>query len=273
MNRWLVALTIAMSAMLAINSVLGPFVFDVVAYGFPESVANQGIGLDAVSLLLVAPLGLLSAWATSKRWSLGPLVALAVAAYTAYMLVQYLVGPNYTYAARIYPFQLVTFVASLATATLAWQVLSAGPPWTHRRRLTAGVMFGVAAFVVLRYLPTLIGAAGEDPLPEEYTTAPAFFWTIVLMDLGIFVPAAIATGVGVLRQARWAAAAALSITVWFTLVTVAVWAMALTMVVNDDPYASDGQVVLFLALSVVTVGYAGWALRDTFGPRHSRRGA
>ena len=93
------------------------------------------------------------------------------------------------------------------------------------------------------------------------------------MDLGIFVPAAIATGVGVLRQARWAAAAALSITVWFTLVTVAVWAMALTMVVNDDPYASDGQVVLFLALSVVTVGYAGWALRDTFGPHHSRRGA
>ncbi len=40
---------------------------------------------------------------------------------------------------------------------------------------------------------------------------------------------------------------------WYALVTVAVLAMAVTLVINDDKYASTGQLILFMVVAVVVV--------------------
>lgn len=264
MPRWLPYATAAMALMLAFNSVVGPFLLDAVDYGFSETIRNQAIGLDAVSLVLVAPLALAAAGATRRHNMAGPLLSLAVAGYTAYMMVQYLVGPDYAVAARIFPFQLALFALSVVVAFGAWNA-ARDPVTVARPRLTAGILFAVAAFVILRYLPVLAGSATEEALPDEYAENPAFFWTIVLMDLGLYVPATIAAGVGLLRGAAWAAKGAAAVVAWFAIVTIAVTAMGIAMLANDDPFASTGQVVMFVPLTVVAVAVAGWLFRPLLG--------
>jgi hypothetical protein len=113
--------------MLALNSILGPFVLDAIDYGFSETVNNQGLGLDAVSLVVVAPLALFAAMLIARGNPAGPLLALAIGAYSAYMAVQYLVGPNYVVAAHIWPFHLACFVVAIVVAVGAWTKSAESP--------------------------------------------------------------------------------------------------------------------------------------------------
>ena len=62
------------------------------------------------------------------------------------------------------------------------------------------VAVAMAGFVFLRYLPGLVGSITTEPLPAEAASDPAMYWLIVLLDLGVFVPAALLTAVGLRRQ-------------------------------------------------------------------------
>ncbi len=61
MHRWLSLGTVAIAIGLAVMGLLGPFVFDTIDYGFSETIRNQAVGLDAASLLIVAPVAAFSA--------------------------------------------------------------------------------------------------------------------------------------------------------------------------------------------------------------------
>lgn len=45
----------------------------------------------------------------------------------------------------------------------------------------------IAGFVVLRYLPALLGALAERRIPEVFLDARTFCWSIFLLDLGAVV--------------------------------------------------------------------------------------
>lgn len=109
------------------------------------------------------------------------------------------------------------------------------------------MLLGLAAFVTSRYLPALAGSVGEEALTEEFAAEPAFFWTILLMDLGIVVPLAVAAAIGLRHGTGAAVKGQYAIVGWFALVPPSVAAMAVAMVVNDDPHASSASMVVFVA--------------------------
>jgi hypothetical protein len=80
---------------LAAVGLLGPFAAGVIDYHVTDTLRNQTIGLDAVSLLVVAPLSFLAALLVIRRHVAGAALALGIGAYTTYMLVQYILGPEY----------------------------------------------------------------------------------------------------------------------------------------------------------------------------------
>lgn len=125
------------------------------------------------------------------------------------------------------------------------------------RRATHTVVVGLlAAFVVLRYSSGLVATFTEEPLPSELRADLAMYWLIFLMDLGVFVPVAVAVMVGLWRGSEWAMPALAGLVAWYLLVTVAVGAMSIVMVVNDDQYASSGQLGLFAAMTLALLAYA-----------------
>lgn len=143
---------------------------------------------------------------------------------------------------------------ALATA-LAVNTLLGPEDSPAARRWIAGALLGLAAFVVLvQWLPVLADITGGQPSRADYLESPTMTWTIVLLDLGIAVPAAVAAGVGLLRRAAWARTAAYATIGFFALVGPAVAAMAITMQVNDDPNAAAGNVVLMTLVGLLLAG-------------------
>lgn len=244
---------------LAINSLLGPFVADVIDYPLSETLINQTIGLDAFTLIVVAPACLLAAAMTLRGHPAAPIFAIGVASYAAYMLVQFIAGPAYLEVPDVLPLQLALLILSGSLGFAAWNAIDRDAlrrSSTRADRRVAIAMFLLAAFVTLRYLPTLAGSLTAEPIPEESRDDPTMFWLIVMLDLGAVAPAAVAAGAGLLRGASWALAAAFAVAAWFALTAPAVATMAVVMLMRDDPFATTGTADLLAGAAIVFVGYA-----------------
>ncbi len=107
--------------------------------------------------------------------------------------------------------------------------------------------------MLLRYVPGLLGSFSNTALGPESAGDPAMYWLILLMDVGVFVPLALMVARGLRLGRSWAEPAFFGLLTWHALGTVAVLAMAVTLVVNDDKYASTGQLILFMVVAVVVV--------------------
>src|SRR5215216_5978565 len=79
---WLGIASVALGAGLIANSLLGPFAADTIDYPWSESMRNQAIGLEAISLFLVAPLCILAGLLSLRGRPTGPVLAFGPAAYT-----------------------------------------------------------------------------------------------------------------------------------------------------------------------------------------------
>jgi MFS family permease len=267
---WLGLALVALGVGLIVNSLLGPLVLDAIDYPVSESLLNQTIGLEAVSLFLVAPLCVLAGVLALRGHAAAPVVALGPALYTAYMFLQYVIGPEYDYYPGVLPLHLALFILGAGIALAAWAAVDRTrlPQMTRRsQRRYAVVLLLLAAFVMARYLPVFIAGLSGDPLSAEYRSDVSMYWSIVLLDLGLVVPGTIAAAVALLRGATWAGTALYAVLGWFALVPPSVAAMAVVMVLNDDPHASTGQAVL---LTVAAAVFAALMVR-LYRPLFARR--
>ena len=76
----------------------------------------------------------------------------------------------------------------------------------------------------------------------------------VVIEAGLAGVPTVATAVGLFRRAAWSGTGLYAVVGWFALVPVSVAAMAIVMLVNDDPHAATSDAV------VLTVAAAGFAL-------------
>lgn len=252
---------LVLAAALVVNTVLGPLVTDVVDYPISGTLLNQLIGLEIVSVGLVAPLCVVAGVLGLRGHRAAAALGFGPAAYTAYMFLQYVLGPEYGGYAPVVPFHLAVFTLGGVLAVWAWTVVDQQPLPILTRRTERGygvVLLVLAAFVVSRYLDAVTGTVDGQPIAAEFADARTFYWSIVLLDLGVVVPATVIAGIALIRGARPAHTALYAVLGWFALVPPSVAAMAATMVVNDDPHGSIGQVI---TLSVVAVLFAGFAVR------------
>jgi hypothetical protein len=252
---------------LAIVSLLGPFAGGLIDYHVTETLRNQTIGLDAVSLLVVSPLSGFAALLILRRHVAGAALALGIGAYTTYMLSQYIVGPEYERLPGnnelIFPLYLVLFALGWIVALAAWNQI--GKARVPRSRLVGKLVLPVLGFLAFsRYLAALPDWMSASPEDSSYLAGPTFSWAIVMLDLGIFLPATIAACVGLVRGSPWADKALYMVVGWFALVGLAVAAMAITMYANDDPNASGVSATFMTTLGVALAVLALFVFKPLF---------
>lgn len=251
---------LALAALLTLNSLLGPLLLGVVSYPISTSMTNQLLGLEVVTLVLVVPWTVLAGLLVVRQDPRGPLLALGPTSYTAYMFVQYVVGPEYGAYSGIVLLHVALFALSGGLALVAWSSAQRAPvpnvSVRQRRRLCLALL-GLAAFVLLRYVPTFTGALTGEPIAAEFRDARTFFWSIVLLDLGVVVPVTAAAAVALFRGTGAGQRAVYGVVGWFALVPASVAAMAAVMLVRDDPHASPSTLVLLTVATVVFVAFAG----------------
>ncbi len=165
--------------------------------------------------------------------------------------------------------QLGLFAGGWLLAGLAWRLDERRLAQERERGLDLAPGHGwaalaLAAFVLLRYLTALIGSLTDEPLRDELAADPAMYWLILLLDLGVYLPATVLAAAGLRRGVPWAARLHRGLMGWVALTAVAVAAMAATMQVNDDANASVGRMVLFIVVAVAIVGYTARIFRPLF---------
>jgi hypothetical protein len=269
-DGWFAATLLILAAALVLNTVLGPLGVDVLAYPVTETVENQLVGLELVTVVLVAPWCVVAAVLAARGHAAATPLAIGPAGYAAYMFVQYVLGPEHdTYAPGVL-LHLALFTLGLAIAVWAWvRTVASAVAWPARHRRAHALALGLlAAFVLSRYVGGLAAAlGGGGPVPAEYREEPTFYWSIVLLDLGIVLPATVAAAVAVWRGTRTAAAALYGVVGWFALVPPSVASMGAVMLAREDPYAAAGQVVALTTVAVLFAVYAVVVFRHLFG-RH-----
>lgn len=257
-DRSLLAGLVVLAIGLAANAILGPLFLGTIDYRFGESMTNQGIGLDAVALFVIAPAALMAAWLVRRQHVAGPPVAFLPAAFAAYMAPQYVIGPDYQQLPgnneRFFLLHLGLLLVGISVLLLAWQAvdrihLLPNTRASDRRR--SWVLFGAAAFVLLRWLPFLPELVSGAPTTPEYLDNPTAFLLIALLDLGLVVPASLTAAFGLRAGALWARSAAYAVIGFFAVVPLAVAAMAVSMVLRGDPNGSVGTAVGFSGAAVV----------------------
>jgi hypothetical protein len=257
-GRGLGCAVLVLGTALAANAVLGPLLLGVIDYRFGKSLTDQGIGLDAVVLVAVVPLCAVAGLLTLRGHRAGPVLALAPSAFAAYMLPQYVIGPRYDAipgnSERWFPAHLGLFVLAVAVLAVAWSAIDgvALPPASQRSdRRRSWVMVGVAAFIVLRWLPPVTDLVSGKGGNQAFADNPTAFFLVAMLDLGLVVPAAIAVLVGLRAGACWARKGAYGVIGWFALVPLSVAAMSLTMQVRHAPAASTGATVSLAVVAAV----------------------
>jgi hypothetical protein len=101
----------------------------------------------------------------------------------------------------------------------------------------------------------------------EYASSPTPFWLVKLMDLGLVVPAALTTAVGLWRHRGWAARAAHVVFTAYTCVGLSVACMALVMLAHGDPDASPAMAAGFGLFALAFVALTVALYRPLFATR------
>jgi hypothetical protein len=267
---------LALAAILTANSLLGPLFVDLLSYPISRSMTNQLLGLEVVTLVLVVPWTALAGVLVLRQDPRGPLLALGPTSYTAYMFVQYVLGPEYGAYSRAAVFHTAVFVLASGLALVAWSRAQRGPvPLTtaRQRRWTSIALLGLAGFVLLRYLPMFVGSITHEPISAEFRDARTFFWSIVLLDLGVVVPLTVAGAVALRRGSEAGRRAVYGLVGWFALVPPSVTAMAAVMLVRDDPNASAPTLALLVTATLAFWMLAGRVFGHLRGPGAETEGS
>lgn len=269
---------LGLAGALLLNSFLGPLVLGVVSYPITDTVENQLVGLELVSVLLVVPWASVAALAALRGHPAAPLLGIAPSAYAAYMFVQYVLGPEYPrYGVTAFA-QLGIFILAGGTMLWSWS-LARGVPLPSMRRGQAtryGVLLlAFAGFVLLRYVGVFVGAVRGSAIENEFADERTFFWSIFLLDLGIVVPCTVAAGLSLMRGTAVGQRALYALVGWFALVPPSVAGMAAVMWARDDPNASIPTAMLLSVASVI-FGVVAWrifdpVLRGSRGVDHPQR--
>jgi hypothetical protein len=255
-------LLIALGVIVAAVTLLGPLMTGVIRYRTSATTLNQIVGGDVAALLLVAP-ACVGAGICALLGHRAAVVALAPTAFVLYTYTQLVVGQEYLRLPgnneRFFPLFYAGFVLAAVVFVMIWGGPAAAElpiPSARLRRVTAIALLAVALFLLLQHLPSLVDAWRPVPQRTEYVSSPTPFWLVKLMDLGIVVPVATATAIGLLRAAPWAARATYAIVGVYALLGASVAGMAITMYAHDDPDASMATAAGFTVFAGVFLALA-----------------
>lgn len=270
----LAGLLLLLAGGMAAVSALGPVGLDLLQHRTSDTTLNQLRGSDAAVLLAIAPLTLVAAVLVRRRHPAAPLLATGIGAYAVYTYAQVVIGQEYLdlpgNVERFFPLLLAVFVTAEACVVLGWRLVPRDLPALSPslRRTTGIALLAVAAFLALGlHLRSMVTAWTDPTALTEYASSPTPFWLVKLMDLGVVVPLALVTGVGLLRASAWAIRVMYPLLTAYTCLAVSVAAMAVVMAVRDDPDASVALVAGFAGFALLFSALTAAAYRPLFRQR------
>lgn len=275
-NRLVAVVAFALGCAMATIALLGPLAFEVIEYRISDNMENQQLGVDLTQLVILAPLAVLAAALWWRDHPLAPIVSLVPALAGAYFLFQVILTPEYlTYTGNnedAFPLLYAALLLANVLGVASWVAISSerlSIPSPHVSRVLAYSLIVTGALITLAWSRWVVDVIDGGTSSVEYAEHPAGAWLVKTMDLAILAPAAIATGIGLLRAHPLAVRAAFGLTGVFAAMLAAVGTMALVMQVRGDPDAAPAGIVLGYvgASAFAAMGAQLWRVSLAHGKR------
>lgn len=275
---WLAVGLFVFGAGVVVAAALGPLVLNLIEYHVSEGAVNQLMGGDLISLVLVAPVSVFAGRLVLQHRLAGPVLALGPAVYGLYMFSQIALGNDVSRypgnSELFFPLYVGLFIVAGAIAIVAWSLIDTSKlPATSKRlaQFFGWFILVIALFLTVGlHLRALVEVWSGNP-STEYLADPVLFWLVKFMDLALVVPALVAVGVGVLRNAVWVEKARYAGAGWVALLGSSVAGMAIVMQASSDPAASVANSVAFGLFAVIGLAVAVLVYRPLFVAEKARR--
>ena len=203
-KRLLIAEVLGSGLLIIALSLLGPLFFNVLTFRTSESMKFQVIGQDLISLLLIAPLLLMSGYGLIKNKDYPKYMLVGSGGYQIYTYFSYIIAIEYA----LYPGNNELFFFPFVFLIISgWINLALGfkrlakdvtPTISSRKQKIIAVFFIILGFLfLLQWLQEIISVQTigyVEGRPEMYAEAPTGFWTIKTMDVGFTIPFMITAG-------------------------------------------------------------------------------
>ena len=264
-SRIMAITSILLGLGIAVSAVLGPLWLNIIQHHVTEGMESQVIGGDLVSVVLAAPLAIAAGVLWWRGHRLAPLVTIGPGLYSGYIYFQYITAPDYLRypgnSENAFPLFYAILILGLVITVTAWGRIDERLIRMPERGVRLGiawVLIAVGVLLGLAWSRSIYDVISGTP-SAEYLEQPGAFWLVRTMDLAIVIPAAIATGIGLLRRTMLAVKAAGAVTAGIALLAASVGSMAIAMVVRDDPAAEPAFAAIMLP-AAVALGALTWLL-------------
>jgi hypothetical protein len=231
---------------------------------------TQARGQDLVTLLVGIPLlvfGLIGATRGSVRCLLLWLGAVGYMAY-AYATYAFAAHFNPMFLVYVLNFGLAVYALVLGLIRLDAGRLSGAFSPHAPTRLVAAALIGVAILTALLWLGQDVPALLTGAVPGDVAGAGLLTNPIHVLDLGLVLPAAVLTGVLLVRRRPWGFVLGAYFLVKFTTLGLAIMSMSVFMVADGQPLSAP-LVVVFAVWTIVSAVLAWWFLSTVRAPARS----
>lgn len=255
MNKKLIYLNSIVIAVLATIATLSGLFWKGLYQHDTISMAAQGMGQDLITLTIGIPLLLLSAYLISRNSLRGQLIWMGMLFYFAYTYAVASFGAAYNPLFLVYvallSISMYTFLYGLVSLDVKHLKQTIPTGITTK---AAGVFLVImAVLVALMWVSMIVGSLLTGLAPSvlaNYTTL-----VVQAIDLAVLLPAAIISGILLLKNNQWGYAFASILLVKISLLGSAILSMIFFMARNGVNVAL-GQALLFIAITVLGVTIA-----------------
>lgn len=219
------------------------------------SMAAQGMGQDLITLVICVPLLLLSLYLISRNSLRGQLIWMGTLFYFAYTYAVASFGVAYNQLFLIYvalfSISMYTFLYGLLSLDVKQIKKHVSPGVTIK---IAGLFLVImAVLVVFMWVSMIVGSLLTGAAPsklESYTTL-----AVQAMDLAVLLPAAVISGILLLKGKEWGYTLVSILLVKISLLGTAILSMIFFMVQNGVSVAL-GEVLIFTIIAVLGITIA-----------------
>ena len=268
-SKFIGLLALVVGGLLFILSTFGPLWLNIIKYKTSESAIYQIQGQDLVNLVILVPICIVGGSFQLLNKKEAKFFLIFIPIYTSfYTGLAYGVGaewshPNYigSYNSNQYFWLFIILIfGGLFLAFYAYSQFSEedAPDFSKRNIRIFTIIFSVFILIfVFLWLSeiNMVNTTG-DTASGSYSEAPTTFWIVKYLDLGLTLPLGLLSLYLFNTRPKKAYPVLLLFFGFFVILTLAVNAMMIMMVLNNDPTVQPEGIIIFPSLLILSLtGY------------------
>ncbi|MHA1991411.1 MAG: hypothetical protein ACXACX_03450 [Candidatus Hodarchaeales archaeon] len=261
-ERYFVSIAAIVCALgLAILSLSGPLLLNIIEYKSSQSAIIQAQAQDFVNLILIAPISFIGGLLLIRNNENAKYFLILVPMYSIfYTGLAYAIFPEWshsTYTGNSEQFFYLYWIIIVSGMIILLKSLSLfspedAPDFNKRNlKIYIGFMSFFLSLFVLMWISEIQEVLLTGDSASGYSESPTIFWVIKTIDLGITLPLGIISLYLLWTRTKQAYPIILLFFGYFVSIGTAVFVMAILMLINNDPSLQEGSLFIFPILMLL----------------------